>query len=129
MPRLILPDDGAARVVQPFENVPFKVEMKRLSDEENNAILDRYGVIPGGGPKNTNKKMYSATLEMIRRQIVRWEGEEKVFGAPLPCTDDNKVKLLDMAVEDTENGEEVRKNLWSVCLAKYDAARSVELKN
>lgn len=127
MPKFREVKETDERWVQPFEDNPFRVKMRRVSEVETNRIFDKNRLYPNSN-KNTMSKLSRASHEMMLLSIVGWEHPEAI--PPLgdvPCDDENKARLGDIRVDYEKDGEEVAESLYGVLVREFNQeARDIE---
>jgi hypothetical protein len=119
----------STRWVYPVEADPeFGVEVRQLSDAESSRIMDKAKYFPLNDRMATMGKLNTVIKDTIIARVVSWSGvNDPETHAEMPCTDANKLLLLDATVEDAETGEKT--SLWLVIAKKFDADREEEEKN
>lgn len=125
---LFEPKEGTKHWIQPIEELPFKVQLLYLSDEEQTEIFDRYRLYPGS-PKNTMHKLSQVATDMIERRVVAWEHPETVFtGEPpeYPCTGWNKQRLNKVFFR---RGDQDTTTLWRLIVETEEKLLEAERKN
>lgn len=91
--------------------------------EEVAAVADKYRV----GPKSVSlTNEVRAGMEVVRKTLCNWEGEEPIFLKKLEVTEENKAEFLKTYVEATP-GE--RLTLFSWVLRVSEDKDAIELKN
>lgn len=127
--KLFEPKDGTTRWVQPIEELPFKVHIRFLSDEEQAQIFDKHRVYPGS-PKNTTEKLNRIAEDMIELKVIAWERPDTIFpgeAQDYPCEGLNKQRLAKVFLK--RDGEDDATNLWRLIVAAEDKALEDETKN
>lgn len=127
------PDETVTRWVQPFESVPeFKVEMRRVSEQEQTRIFDKHKFFPGFGGKQTMARGNAVLRETFIASVVSWEGVSLVLRdltEPVPCTDETKSRLAAVVVEEVVDGEPVQKRMSAVLTEKFADMEANDAKN
>ncbi len=111
--------------MQPFptECPEFQVEIQVQDPEEVAAVADRFRI----GQKNTSlTNELRASIEVVRKTLLDWKGEEPIFGEKVSVNDENKKRFAMVYVEPAP-GERVTLFAWTVRVAEDKEA--VELKN
>lgn len=122
---------GYTRWVAPFpdEESDVRVEMKKLSQGEVTAILDRHSAGHTGASLARRQK---ANREIVRRSVVGWEGFTD-HGEPLLCDEKTKERLLDKQVinpdADGRPNQPKRIPLWVILQDRFEEAEEEEEKN
>lgn len=141
-------DDGSlvveeSKVGQVFPIHPFPVNapsavlyMRKLADDEVNSYYDKHKFMPGT-KTGTMRRLNRVTKEVVIAMTDSWEGftqfhphdvalpRENRRRVALPCTDKNKLKLLEQ--EYLVDGE--RRTLWSIVSDKLAEAEGLQEKN
>lgn len=127
--KLFEPKEGTIRWIQPLDEIPFKVQIRNLSDEEQAQIFDRHKLYPGS-PKNDMKKLNAVAADMVDARIVDWEHPEAVFPGEsehYPCTGLNKQRLQNVFVR--RDGDDELLTLWRLIVIADEKAEEEESKN
>lgn len=121
--------ESKTKWVQPFEDNPFRVQLRRLSEEETNRVFDRHKILPNS-PKNSMAKFSAVTRDMMLDAVLAWESPETTPLGNVPCDRENKLRMTKvMVVHDGDEGEEVTESLWAIVSRKFNDEEEAELKN
>ncbi len=121
--------EGTTRWVQPIEEIPFKVHLRVLSDEDNARIFDRHRLYPNS-PKNTMEKLNAVGADMVEARIIAWEHPEAIFPdlpETCPCDGVNKQRLQNVLFR--RDGDDGPTNLWRMILDAEEKILEAERKN
>lgn len=127
--RIFEPEEGTLRWIHPIPEVPFRVQVRFLSDEDQAMIFDRHKIVPGGN-KNTMTKYNAAAADVIDAKVVAWEFPGSVFiGEPdsFPCSGMNKQRLQGVFIK--RDGEDEAISLWRLIVQAEEKALEDERKN
>ncbi len=100
------------------------VDIVKLSDAESNRIYDRNKYMPGAKGA-TMDRASKVAREYVQARVVDWGGFTHK-GVEVPCTNENKLMLLDTMGLDAD-GEKT--NLWRILSDKFDALEDADAKN
>jgi len=121
----LLKPNYSSRWVFPFPDEPETgVLVRKLTDAEVNRIYDRNKYIPGS-PKATVAKASAVLQEMICASVEDWKGFTQ-DGQPLPCTNENKLLMLERSVTDDEGD---KTTIWGLVNQKFAKLQEDDLKN
>jgi hypothetical protein len=115
--------------VTPIETSPeFTVEMRDLSEGEQNRIYERHGYIPGHEKRGGVGRFAKVLRDVVITSVIRVDGATDGNNQPRdPEADETKLLLLDVEVEDAISGE--RKLLWQLSRERFDEAKRAQEKN
>jgi hypothetical protein len=128
MPKFREFKDQESKWVKPFEDVPFRVHIRRLTDHETNRIFDKNKIYPGS-PKNSMVKLEAASREMLFASVIEWEHPESTPLGDVPCDEPNKARLQNITVTYDRDSEEVQETLFAVLSRAFNEEASAEAKN
>ncbi len=100
------------------------VDIRDLADAESNRIYDRNKYMPGS--KSANMTKATAVLhEVVQESVTDWGGFT-LKNEPVPCTNENKLMLLETVVTGSD-GE--RTTLWAAIMEKFSKLKEADAKN
>ena len=100
--------------------------VRKLSDAETYRIYDRNKFMPGVADKATMASAAKVMQQIVQSSVTEWKGFTDETGIDLPCTDENKLLLID-TILDGEEGEKT--TLWHVIAKKFGDEEEAERKN
>ncbi len=122
------PRKSEFKTITPFpQKFPeFRVTMRDIQNDELYTIWDRVGFKPSPD-RQTWAASSKATEEVVKLSIDGWEG---LFlnGVAVPCTDENKIALLKMTMDDPMDPKS-KATVWSLIQREYQTQEVADRKN